>query len=133
MSKYESGDPENRAQRRSKSCLPRLIHILTPKQLSPLQHNHRPPSRLINRVNEPARLNTEPCALSARRCPLHLRCVDVFARVELEGWLGAVDFEMQLGGWVVELGEAFEGLSARVEGDLGGIAFHHEDVVDVWF
>lgn len=38
---------------------------------------------------------------------------------------------MQAGTAVVELREAAQGQAAGVEGDLGGIGFHDEDVVDV--
>lgn len=90
-----------------------------------------PPLRLINRIHVPTRLHTESRALGLRRPPVNRGDIDVLARVELEGRLGAVHFQMQAGTAVVELREAAQGQAASVEGDLGGIGFHDEDVVDV--
>lgn len=115
----------------SHSLLPRLIHSLATKHLPLLQKHLVPPLRLINRIHIPTRLHTEARTLSLRRPTINLWDVNVLARVELEGRLGAVHFQMQASAAVVELREAAQGQAARVQGDLGRVGFHDEDVVDV--
>lgn len=112
--------------------LPRFVHILAAKQLPTLQQNHRPPCRLVGRVDEPTRLDAEPSTLSSSRSSFHLRRVDILAGVELECWLSAVDLQVQVRLGMVKLCQALQWLAARVKRDLGRITFNDKYIVNVW-
>lgn len=90
-----------------------------------------PPLRLINRIDIPTRLHAEARALGLRRPTINRGDINVLARVELERRLSAVHLQVHAGAAVVELRETAQGQAAGVQGDLGRVGFHDEDVVDV--
>lgn len=88
---------------------PALIDDPTPVHLPLLQHHLSLPLVPINRIDIPTGLNAEArSGTSGRGAPDGLN-MDVFASVELEGGLGAVDFEMDLAFGMVGCGEPREG------------------------
>lgn len=117
----------------SLSLLPRLVHNTRTVSLPLLQQRLVFPLWNIERVDIAAGLDAETAARGPGGGAAHGGDVDVLARVELEGWLGAVHLEVDARGRVVGGDEARQGLAAGVERDgRGGRVVEDEDVVYIW-
>lgn len=123
---------QTRCPKLSHLLLPSLVHNACPICLPLLQQRLALPLRHVERINVPTRLNAEAAARRPRRGAAHGRHVDVLARVELVGRLGAVDLQVDAGGRVAGGDEPREGPAAGVEGHGGrGGVVDDEAVVHV--
>lgn len=100
--------------------LPRLVHNTCAVRLPLLQQRLALPLRDVERVDVTTRLDAEPAPRGPCSGAAHGGDIDVLARVELEGGLGAVDLEVDARGRVVGGDEPRQGSRAGVEGHGGG-------------
>ena len=94
--------------------LPSSVHCPTAERLSFLEHNHMPPSWIIDRIHVSASFDAHAASWSSRRHTVHFGHVDEPTKVELEGWLCAQCFEVDLGIRVIELAELLQWLRPSV-------------------
>lgn len=90
------------------------------------------PSIVIDRVDVAASLETHPTARSTSWHPVHCRHVDKFAGVELESWLSAQGFEMDIRVGIVKLDQPLHWLLSGVGRNARRISIHDEAVVRRW-
>lgn len=110
---------------------PALVHYSTTVRLPLLEQSLAAPLGHISSIHPPTRLAAEPCAVPPRGQAIDGGHVDAFARVELEGGLGAQDLQVDAGARVVGGEVHDEGGGARVDGDGGRVGGEGEAVVDV--
>lgn len=113
--------------------LPSLVHNTRAVRLPLLQQRLALPLRDVERIDITTGLDAEPAPRGPSSGAAHGGDVDVLARVELEGGLGAIDLEVDARGRVVGGDETRQGPGAGVEGHGGGGGFvEDEAVIDVW-
>ncbi|KAI6763029.1 hypothetical protein HG530_009009 [Fusarium avenaceum] len=110
---------------------PRLVHDSGTICVSLLKQDLVLPLGHIGRVDIASRLTAETSAGFTGWQTVNGWHVDAGAGVDLESWLGAVDFEVDAGASVVSLDVELEGLASGVEGHGGRLLVEDEAVVDV--